>query len=185
MATYSEIRERCVEGVVRQSTNPPPLDRIRMLFDASIFTVNSDVSERFASQNNERDLLRASHSLTFTAGSAVIPSEVLKKYAEDGTLTVPSTPNAVYGYLKYPQFIRGCDKRLGAWSFIGESIVAIKPQTGAVLASPATFTAITSPSIPADEGDEFDAPEDYVSDLINALIQFILGQISQEAAATS
>lgn len=185
MATYSEIRERCVEGVVRQSPNPPPLDRIRMVFDASFFQVNSSTSERFASQNNQRDLLRASHALTFAAGSATIPTEVLKKFIEDGTFVVPSTPNAVYGYLKYPQFLRGCDSRLGAWSFIGESIVAIKPQTGAVLASPATFTAITSPSIPATEDDEFVAPEDYVSDLINALTQFILGQIAQEAAETS
>lgn len=182
---YSEVRERVVEGVVRQSPNPPALDRVRMIFDASIFAVNSDTSERFASQNNERDLLRASHSLTFTAGSAAIPSEVLKKYIEDGTFIVPSTPNAVYGYLKYPQFLRGCDPRLGAWSFIGESIVAVKPQTGAVLASPATFTAITSPSIPATESEEFDAPSDYLPDLIAAMVQYILGQIAQEAATTS
>lgn len=182
---YSEIRERVTEGVVRQSTNPPPLDRIRMLFDASFPQVNSDVSERFASQNNERDLLRASHSLTFTAGSAAIPTEVLKKFMEDGTFTVPSTPNAVYGYLKYPQFLRGCDPRLGAWSFIGESLVATKPQNGGALTSPATFTAITSPSIPADEDDEFDAPSDYIPDLIAAMVQYILGQIAQEAATTS
>lgn len=174
-----------MQGVIRNSTSPPPTDRIRAVFDGSIFQINSDVSERFASQNNERDLLRASHSLTFVAGSAAIPTEVLKKFIEDGTFVVPSAPTAVYGYLKYPQFLRGCDPRLGAWSFIGESIVAIKPQTGAVLTSPATFTAITSPSIPTDEDAEFDAPTDYVSDLIDAMTQYILGEIAELAAKSA
>ena len=186
---YSELRERCVEGVVRQSTNPPPLDRIRMLFDASFFQINSDVSERFAANNNQRDLLRASHALTFTAGSAAIPTEVLKKFIEDGTFNVSTTPTSYYGYRKYPNYLRGCDPRLGAWSFIGESIVATTPATiggGAIpLVAAATFTAITSPSVPATEDDEFVAPDDYLPDFINAMIQFILGQISEQAAATS
>lgn len=182
--TYSEIRERCVEGVIRSSTNPPTLDRVRMVFDASFFQINSQVSEAFASRNDRRELLRTVQTLTFTAGSATLPSDVLKKYAGDMTLAVGTT---IYGFRKYPDYIRGSDPRLGAWSSIGESLLATKPVAagGGNLSGSATFSSINSPPVPATEDADFVVPEDFLPEFVDAMVQYILGQTVNVAAETA
>lgn len=186
---YNEIRERVVEGVVRDLPSPPPLDRVRMMFDASFFQINSQVAEAFAARQDWRELLRTEKSLTFTSGSATLSSDVLKKYVADGTFEVSGSPTPHYGFRRYPDYIRGADPRLGAWSTIGESIVATTPGaigSGATpLSGAATLTAICSPAIPATEDAEFVCPDDFLPEFINAAVQFIRGQIMNEAAETA
>jgi hypothetical protein len=183
--SYKYLREQVVQGVIRGSANPPPLDRVRAIFDGSFFSVNSSLSEAFAAINSKRELLRAQRTLTFSAGSAALPSDTLKKYVEDGTFVDPAHPSAHYGFRKYAQYIRGSDPRLGAWTTIGESILATKPAAGGLYSGPANFTAIYSPPVPTSETSDFDAPEDYISDFINAMIQFILGETGDNAAASA
>lgn len=180
--SYSTIREMTVQGVIRNSPNPPPLDKIRAIFDASFFSLNSQVSEAFAAKNDKRELLRVVGTLTFTAGSATVPTDTLKKFIQDATLTVGTT---IYGFRKYNDYIRGHDPRLGAWTQIGESLLANKPQNAGVLTGSASFSSIQSPPVPATESATFDVPEDYVSDFVQAMVQFILGQTADEAAATA
>jgi hypothetical protein len=180
--TYSMVREQCVEGVIRNSTNPPPLDRIRAIFDASFFAINSQTSEAFAARNDKRELLRVVETLTFTAGSASVPTDTLKKFIADATLTVGTT---IYGFRKYNDYIRGHDPRLGAWTQIGESLLANKPQNAGVLTGSANFSSIQSPAVPATESADFDAPEDYYPDFIAAMTGYILGQTMDVAAETA
>lgn len=179
---YSEIRERVIEGVIRRSPNPPPLDRLRMIFDASFFTVNSEVADAFAARNDRRELLRVVDSVTFTAGSAPMPTNVLMKFIGDCTLAVGT---AHYGFRKYPDYIRGHDQRLGAWTQIGESLLADKPSNAGVLTGAATFSSIQSPAVPATEGATFVAPTDYLPELIDAMVNYILGQPAESAAQSA
>lgn len=197
--TYAEIREMVVQGVIRAAAtipkkpiDPPPLDRVRAVFDASFFSLNSQVSEAFAADNNKRELLRVAQTLTFTAGTATLPTDVLKKFIQDATFTTtPATgePQAYYGFRRYPDFIRGCDPRLGAWTQIGESLMATTPATigsGAVpLTGNANFSSINSPTVPATEDADYDVPEDFVPDFIAAMTQYILGQTLDQSAETA
>lgn len=185
MATYKYIVTQILDGVIRQSPNPPSQDRIRSAIDASWFSINSQVSEAFAAKESNRELLRASNDITFTAGSGALPTNVLKKFIEDATFVVSTTPTKHYSFRRYPDFIRGGDTRLGYWTTIGESIKAITPQPVTNFAGTGTLTSICSPAIPDTEDDEFVAPDDFVPDFIQAFVQFILGQTADMAAATS
>ncbi len=182
---YSELRERVVQGVIRTSPVSPPLDRIRAVFDACFFQVNSQVSEVFASKDTHRELLRAPKTLTFIAGEADVPTDVLKKYIEDGTFEVTGSPTPHYSYLSYPDYIRTFDKRLGYWSNVGETFKAKKPITGAVLTGVALSTFICSPAVPTSETAEFVAPSDFLPEFIDAATQFIQGQMLEMAAQTA
>lgn len=176
---YSELRERVVQGVIRGLPVSPPLDRIRAVFDASFFMINSQVAEVFAQKEAHRELLRTPKTLTFTAGEAAIPSDVLKKYIEDGTFL----PN--YSYRRFPDYQRTYDRRLGYWTNIGEVIRAKKPTSGAVLTGDADTTFICSPPVPISESAEYDAPDDFVPELLDAATQFILGQMLEMASQTA
>ncbi len=177
---YSELRERTVQGVIRGLPVSPPLDRIRAVFDASFFQLNSTTAEAFASSYAKRELLRTPHTITFTAGVGTIPSDVLKKYVEDGTFVGPT---GRYSYLPYPDFLRAFDRRLGYWTVRGDVVEAKVPVSGAVLTGDASTTFISSPAVPTAEDDEFVAPDDFTSDLLGALVEYIQGVMIQEQAA--
>jgi hypothetical protein len=161
------------------------LDRIRAIFDASFFEVNSQVSESFATQESNRELLRVSNSIVMAAGSGTLPGNTLKKYIEDATFTVSATPTKRYSFRRYPQYLRANDSRLGYWTTIGETILAKTPAPVTNLTATATFSSICSPAIPATEDDLFVAPDDYISDFNAGFVQFILGQTADTAAITA
>ncbi len=190
---YATIREIVVQGVIRGASSsprtplvPPSLDRIRAQVDAAFFSINSQTSQAYAAQESRRELLRASNDITITSGSGTLPTSTLKAFIEDATFEVSATPTKKYSFRRYPQFLRPGDTRLGYWTNIGETIKVRTPQP--VSTTPnltATFTSICSPEVPATEDDEFVAPDDYVPDLIAALVQYILGQTMEEAAQTA
>lgn len=180
---YSAIREQVVQGVARASMpNPLPLDRIRMQFDAAFFSLNSSVAEAFAADEHRRELLRGSDTLTFAGGDATMPTNALKKYLEDCTLAVGAVQ---YSFRRYPQWLSGSSQQLGLFTTIGETIKAKTKIPVTALSGAATLTSIKSPDVPTDEDDEFEAPDDYISDFIPAMIEYILSQPMQEAAATA
>ncbi len=192
MASYKFVREQIVQGVFRAAAAsprtpvvPPPLDRIRAQIDAAWFSVNSQVSEAFAARESNRELLRASNDISMATGTGTLPTNVLKKYIEDATFVVSATPTKQYSFRRYPQFLRTGDTRLGYWTTIGDTIKAKTPQPVANLTGTATFTSICSPDVPATEDAEFVCPDDYLPDFINAMIQFVLGQTADTAAATA
>jgi hypothetical protein len=185
---YKTIREMVVQGVIRSasqsrnSTIPPPIDRIRTQFDASFFAVNSQTAQAFAAQQTKREMLRVASTLTFVSGDAALPDNVLESYIEDGTFFVTGKK---YSFRRYPDWLRGGDPRLGLWTVVGETVKAKTPQPITLFTGSAASTFICSPPVPDTEDDEFNAPSDYVSDFIAAEIQFILGQTVEIAAQTA
>lgn len=183
MSTYAFIREQVVQGVARaQMPNPLPLDRIRMQFDAAFFSVNSQTAQAYAAREAQREMLRVVRDLTFVAGSAAVPTETLKSYVDDCTLTITGKK---YSFRRYPEWLRTGDTRLGYWTQVGDTLKAKTPATGSAYSGSASFSSIESPPVPDTEDDEFVAPADYVPDLIAALIQYILGQTIAVAAETA
>jgi hypothetical protein len=188
MSTYAFIRESVVQGVIRsasQSRNPivpPSLDRIRAQFDAAFFGVNSQTAQAYAARENQREMLRVGRVLPFVAGDAAVPVNTLKSYIEDCTLTVAGKK---YSFRRYPQWLRSGDKRLGYWTEIGDTLKAKVPATGAAYSGSVAFSSIESPAVPATEDAEFVCPDDYLPDFIAAMIQFIQGQTTEQAAQTA
>lgn len=179
--TYAEIVERALVQV-QQKQPAFDWDRLRVAIDSAFFQINSTTAEVFAAVDSKREMLRAARTLTFTDGSATLSSDVLKKYIEDGTFTVTG---AKYSYRSYPDFLRAYDRRLGYWTLIGETLRAKKPINGIPLTGDVDTTFIQSPPVPALQNSTFVAPDDYLPELIGALVQYALGQIQQQAAATA
>jgi len=189
MATYSYIREQVVFGVLRAAANqrnptiPAPLDRIRAVFDASFFSVNSTVANNFAAHQDQREMLRVVSDVTFVSGDGTLPDNVLEKFISDGTFVVSGLIK--YSFRRYPDWLRGGDTRLGLWTVIGETMKAKTAAPVTTFTGTASVSFICSPEVPATEDDEFVAPSDFQSDFINAMIQFIQGQITEVAAQTA
>lgn len=189
MATYSFIRESVVQGVIRglaqQPRNtaiPPPLDRIRAIFDASFFSINSQTSQAYGATEDRREMLRVARTVTFVSGNADLPTDTLKAYIEDCTFFVSGKK---YSFRRYPQWIRTADKRLGYWTQLGDTLMAKVPMTASPLSGDVTFSSIESPPVPVAEGDEFACPDDYLPDFEASMIQYILGQTMEMAAQTA
>jgi hypothetical protein len=188
MSSYKYIREQVVQGVIRSASQarnpvvPPPLDRIRAQFDAAFFSVNSQTAQAYAARENQREMLRVGRTLTFVSGDADLPTDTLKSYMDDCTLVVTGKH---YSFRRYPQWLRTGDTRLGYWTEIGDTVKAKTPVTGVAFSGSAAFSSIESPPVPATEDAEFVAPDDYVPDLIAALVQYILGQTMEQAAETA
>lgn len=187
---YSHIREQVVQGVLRAAatapkaaTLPPSLDRVRAQFDAAFFSVNSALANTFAANQDNREMLRVASDVTFTSGSGALPDNVLEKYISDGTFVVSALTK--YSFRRYPDWLRGGDTRLGLWTVTGETMQAKTPAPVAAFTGTAAVSFICSPEVPATEDDEFVAPEDFVSDFIDAMILFISGQSAEIAAQTS
>lgn len=189
MSTYSFIRESCLQGVIRglaqQPRNvaiPPPLDRIRAIFDASFFSINSQTAQAYAARENQREMLRVSRTLTFVSGDCAVPTNTLKSYMEDCTLVVTGKK---YSFRRYPQWLRTGDTRLGYWTEISDTLKAKTPVTGAAFSGSAAFSSIESPDVPTTEDDEYICPDDFLPDFEAAMIQYILGQTMEMAAQTA
>lgn len=189
MATYAYIRESCVQGVLRRlstqprtPTIPPPLDRIRAMFDGSFLAVNSTVSEVFAANESKRELLRGVDNLSFSAGDAAIPSNTLKKFIEDCTL---SFSGVQYSFRRYPQWLGASSPQLGLWTSQGETLKAKSKIPVTAASGTGVFSSIKSPEIPSSESATFDAPDDFINDFVPAMSQYILGQLMQEAAESA
>lgn len=192
MSTYSFVRESCIQGVLRslalQPRNaaiPPPLDRIRAIFDASVFAINSQTAQAYAAREDRRELLRVARTLTFTSGDASLPNNTLKVYIEDCTFYVPSTPLNKYSYRPYPDWLRGGDPRLGLWTQVGDTIKAKTPTPITAFSGSAAFSSIESPPVPTSESSEYVCPDDFIPDFEAAMIQYILGEIMETAAQTA
>lgn len=153
-----------------------------MVFDASFTQVNSQVADAFAARNDRRELLRATDTVTFTSGTAPMPTNVLMKFIADCTLTGGTV---IYGFRKYPDYLRIGDRRLGKWTTIGESLLATQPLGAGVLTGAADFSSIQSPPVPATESTEFAAPEDYLPEFISAMVNYILGQQAKVASESA
>lgn len=127
-------------------------------------------------------MLRVTSNVTFTAGDGALPAYVLERFLPDATFYVGTVK---YSFHRYPDWLRGGDSRLGTWTVVGETMKAKTPQPVGLLTGTGAFSAICSPAIPATEDDEFVAPEDYVSDFLDAMTQYILGQPDEVAAQTA
>lgn len=192
MASYSYVRESVVQGVIRglamQPRNtaiPPPLDRIRAMFDAGFFSINSQTSQAYAAQESRRELLRVLNNLTFIAGDSTLPANTLKAYIEDASFYDPSKPTKKYSFRRYPDWLRGGDTRIGYWTNTGDTIKVKTPQPVAAFSGTGSFSSICSPDVPLTESAEFVCPDDYLPDFEAAMIQYILGQTMEQAAQTA
>lgn len=179
---YSEVVERIVQGVLRAK---PDASRARLLMqiDAAFPQVNNQVSQEYAAEEESRKVLRKDVALVFVGGSTGIPSNVLLKYLRDSTLVLSA--GVVASMVEpYADFLRVRDGRLAYWAYSNLLISArdLASNGGGSYSGAATLTCIASPDIPALATDPFTAPDDYVPDLIDALIKFLVGNSASQSA---
>jgi hypothetical protein len=155
------------------------------LIDGSFFQINSQTAEAFAADESRRELLRATKTLTFTAGTTALPSDALKKFIFDATFVETSNPSRRYAFRQWPAYLRSADKRLGYWSTIGETVGAKVPTSAAPLSGSVSLTCACSPAVPVTETDPYIAPDDFIPELIDTGIDFIRGALLAKAAETA
>lgn len=180
--TYAEITERIVQGVRRLNPNASRA-AITLQIDAAFPQINNQVSQEYAAKEDNRAILRRNVPLTFVGGSIGIPESVLRKYLKDSTLML-STGEIAALIEPYADFLRVRDGRLPWWAF-SNLLVSAKSSAangGGAYAGAATLTCIQSPDVPTTAASTFVAPDDYVPDLIDALIAFVAGKTADTAA---
>lgn len=185
---YAEIAERIIQGVLRSIPDASRAS-LTMQIDAAFPQINRQVSEEFAGRENNRPLMRRTFSLTFVAGIAVLSDLVLKKYLMDARLSAPvvvgDTP-LVFDYVDAADYDRIRQLRLGKWKVEGSTITAEYPADSAAGAVPfvgnAFFNCVACPDVPATAATVYAGLPDMVPELIDAGIQFLLGQTANKAA---
>lgn len=180
---YSEIVERVVQGVRRVNPNASRA-ALQMQIDAAFPQINNQVSQEYAAVEDNRKVLRKNVALAFTGGVTVIPGSVLLKYLKDATLVLSTGEKAAL-IEPYDDLLRVRDGRLPWWAYSNFVLSAINSTTngGGAYSGGATITCIASPDIPILATDIFNAPDDYVPDLIDGLISFLEGKTESVAAA--
>lgn len=185
---YAEIVERILQGVLRVN---PKASRgaLTMQIDAAFPQLNRQVSEEFAGRETFRPLMRRTFSLTFAGGTANLNDLVLKKYLEDARLSVPvvsGDPPTCFEYVDAADYDRTRDGRLGKWKVEGSTITAEMPadsEDGAIpYVGNAFLNCVACPEVPATSATVYAGLSDMLPELIDAGIQFLLGQTTNKAA---
>lgn len=181
---YSEITERILQGVLRVKPDASRA-RLTMQIDAAFPQINSQVSEAFAAREDKRSLLgRVFPSVSFTSGEAALPSGVLEKYLKDASLTITfngSLTRLDYVW-PYTDFSRNRDSRLGCWAVNGQTLYAKTPAPVTAYSGTGILVCIASPALPTSAGATYVGPDDFIPELIDAFIEYLLGKTEESAA---
>lgn len=161
---------------------------LTMQIDALWPQINREVSETFAGIEDNRPLMRRTFALTFVGGTATLSDLVLGKYLMDARLTVTVSegdPPLVYDYIDSVDYHRTRDSRLGKWKVDGLVITAESPadsEDGAIpLVGTASFNCVACPDVPSTALTVYAGLPDMVPALIDAGINFLLGQPINQA----
>lgn len=188
---YADIVERMIQGALRVR---PDVSRAMLTHaaDAAFFQLSRQVSEEFAGRENYRTVMRRTFALTFVGGTATLSELVLKKYLMDARLSVAvavGDPPLVFDYIDSADYARTRDPRLGKWKVEALNITAELPadsEDGAIaLVGSASLNCVACPDMPATPSNEYAGLPDMVPELIDAGIQFLLGQTANKAADES
>jgi len=188
---YSDLLYSAVNNALRGMIpeQSVALDAIGIA-DSLFPVVSQAVSEAIAADENRRQLLLRQKTLTFTAGVATIPDDVLQNYIFDSTLLNTSNLAYHYAYRDYPDFVRRGDRRLGVYAIRGQdTLVLCDPNVP--FTSPLTASGtrvLNTPCVvvkPATATTDIDCPAQVLSDLDEALSNAIRGAIIKEAGAAA
>lgn len=187
MSTYAQIVESIIQGVLREKPDASRA-RLTMQIDAAFPQINSQVSEAFAAREDKRPLLgRAFSSVTFDAGEASLPANILEKYLKDASLTI--TFNGALTRLDYvwpyTDFSRNREPRLGCWAVNGQTLYAKTPSPVSNYDGTGIMVAIASPVVPTSAGATYAGPDDLLPELIDAFIEYLLGKTENESAESA
>lgn len=153
-------------------------------------TISQAVSEAAAADKFKRSLLRRQKTVTLSAGTATLTSDVLTKYIADATLFDPAVLSKRYAWRDYPDFVRYSDRRLGVFTIQGGSTLLVR-EPGQQFVVPLTATGartLVTPAVvvkPATASTAIDCPDEILSDLDEALSEALRGQIVKLAGAAA
>ena len=195
--TYTELIYRTVAQAQRGAVQfeAANLDAQGMA-EAQMPTVMQAVAEAAAGLERKRSLLRQTVTVTFTNGVGLIPSYVLTKFIEEGTLYDASNLPTVYSYVKnFNDFIDPTWRQppysaLGYYSIIGgdslavtEPGVAYSPTSG--VTGDRLLNVPTVPQVPTTghQDDQLTIVDEILSDIIDAGAEMLRGALSIAASA--
>jgi hypothetical protein len=143
------------------------------------------VSEAAAADPYKRSLLRRQKTVTLAAGLATLSDDVLTKYFPDASLIDTAILTRRYAYRDYPDFVRRNDPRLGYFTRNGTTLMVRDPAQGFTQPLVATGARLlTVPCVivrPATADDDIDAPDEAISDLMEALAESLRGELIKRA----
>lgn len=184
--TYRELIYSAVNNAMRNFSPPvsPNVDA-EGIAETLFPVIAQEVSETAASDPYKRSLLRRTKSVSLSAGLATLSDDVLTKYFADATLLKTDNLNFHYSYRDYPDFIRRNDLRLGYFTRNGTTLMVRDPNQAFTIPLTATGTrSLVVPCVierPSTADTAIDAPEEILSDLVDALSEALRGQLIQMA----
>lgn len=179
---YIDLINAAVSNAIRDIDPPVSPNVDAQGIAETLFPITSQaISEAAAADPYKRSLLRRTKSITLIAGQADLSSDVLTKYFVDATLLDTSNLNNRYAYRDYPDFVRRNDPRLGYFTRNEDTLMVRDPNQS--FSIPLTATGVRTLVIPCVveaptvATDEVDAPDELLSDLIEALTESLRGEL--------
>jgi hypothetical protein len=191
---YVELIYRTVTQAQRGGLNFEAINLdAQGMAEAQLPTVVQAVAENAAADPRKRSLLKQTVTVPFVNGTGTIPSYVLTKWIEDGTLYDSANPRTTYSWVRnFNDFVdavrTGPYSAYGYYSIIGGDSLALT-EPGVDYDPSSGFTgnrllnAPTVPQIPTVDTDSFNAVDEILSDIIDAGSEMLRGQMSKAAGA--
>lgn len=185
---YVDLINAAVSNAIRNIDPPVSPNVDAQGIAETLFPITSQsVSEAAADDPYKRSLLRRAKTVTLVAGEADMTSDVLTKYFPDATLLHASNLNWRYAYRDYPDFIRRNDPRLGYFTRNEDTLMVRDPnQLFSIPLTASGARQLVIPCVverPALATDDVDAPDELLSDLVEALTEGLRGELIKLAGA--
>ena len=185
--TYQQLIYSAVTNALRgMEPNASPNLDAEMIAESLFAEVAQAVSEAAAADEYRRSLLRRSKALALVAGSATLTDDVLTKFIADATLFDPAALSKHYTWRDYPDFVRRSDSRLGVFT-LSDGVMLLVREPGQQFVVPLTATGVrtlVTPCVvvrPTLATDPVDAPDEIISDIIEALGDTLRGTLAKQA----
>lgn len=193
--TYIELIYRTVAQAQRGGLNFEAINLdAQGMAEAQLPAVLQAVAEGAAADERKRGLLRQTVTVPFVNGVGTIPTYVLTKYIEDGTLYNASDLTTVYSFVRNfndfidPTWRQAPFSAYGYYSIIGGDSLALTepgvdydPTSG--ITADRSLNAPTVPQIPTSDTATFVAVDEILSDIIDAGSEMLRGAASRAAGA--
>lgn len=180
--TYQQF----VDAVINNAATvlPTPVQNAEMVVESILDIALQNLAENYSQDERKRQLLKRTFSLSVVNGMVNLDPSILTS-ALDDTEVYDSTvdPPIPYSFMRNASgAVYGLDQRLGYyWIVGGDGVQVVPPTTSFSFAGGSTLTlqviAAAIPVAPSSDVGTFDAPDEFMSDLIEETAKELIARV--------
>jgi hypothetical protein len=172
---YQDFIDQVID--VAASINPDALQDAEAVVEPLIPIVWQDVAEKFAGDEQRRQLLKKTFVISVSNGAVTIDSSILTSSMDDSLLYDPANPNDRYAFQRnYSQMVQMGPELIGFYGLeFGDRLRVVAPNTAFDYATGPTqnfsLNIAAIPPVPTSATGVIAAPDEFISDIVDACAQ--------------